>query len=71
MVSLKSSRSSALRIVSGVVPMRETPWASRNPDSASSMARFSAAWPPRVGSTLSGFSFKMISSNTFTVSGSM
>ena len=33
--------------------------------------RFSPAWPPRVGRTLSGFSFWMSCSTTSTVSGSM
>ena len=58
MVALNSRRSSAFLIVSDVVPMRRTPFAFRNPASSSSMARFSPACPPSVGSTLSGFSFR-------------
>ena len=58
MVSLNSRRSSAFLIVSAVVPISLTLCSLRNPASSSSIARFSPACPPRVGSTLSGFSFK-------------
>ena len=71
MVSLNSCLSSALRMVFEVVPRSVTLWEARKPDSSSSIPRFSPACPPRVGRMLSGFSFSMICSSTFTVSGSM
>ena len=70
-VILNSRRSSAFLIVSEVVPIRRTLFLSRNPFSSSSIARFSAACPPSVGRTLSGFSFKINCSTTSTVRGSM
>ena len=71
MVSLNISRSSAFLMVRGVVPMRRTLFFARIPASSSSMARFKPAWPPRVGRTLSGFSFMISCSTTSVVSGSM
>ncbi len=71
MVSLNAWRSSALKIVSAVVPIRRTPYFSRIPFSESSIPRFSPACPPSVGSTPSGRSFAMICSKTETVSGSI
>ena len=71
MVSLKACRSSALKIVSAVVPINFTPCSSRNPHSANSIPRFSPACPPRVGRILSGFSLIIISFNTSKVNGSM
>ena len=71
MVSLNISRSSAFLMVRAVVPMRRTLCSFKKPASSSSMARFSPAWPPRVGSTLSGCSFKISCSTTSTVRGSM
>jgi hypothetical protein len=65
-VFLNSKRSSAFLIVSEVVPISLTSFSLKKPDSSSSMAILSAAWPPRVGSTLSGFSFRII---LFTKSG--
>ena len=44
--------------------MRRTPCSFKKPLSSSSMARFSPAWPPRVGSTLSGLSFMINCSTT-------
>ena len=70
-VILNSRRSSAFLIVSEVVPIRRTLFLLRNPFSSSSIARFSAACPPSVGRTLSGFSFKISCSTTSTVRGSM
>ena len=58
-------------IVSAVVPIRRTLCSLRKPFSSSSIARFRPAWPPSVGSTLSGCSFRMSCSTTSTVSGSM
>ena len=58
-------------MVRAVVPIRRTPCSFKKPASSSSMARFSPACPPRVGSTLSGFSFRISCSTTSTVSGSM
>ena len=71
MVSLNSRRSSAFLMVSAVVPISLTLCSLRNPASSSSIARFSPAWPPRVGSTLSGFSLRISCSTTSTVSGSI
>ena len=62
---------SALKMVSAVVPISFTPYLSRIPFSESSMPRFNPACPPRVGRMLSGFSFKISCSTTSTVNGSM
>ena len=56
----KSSRSSARRIDSALAPISSTPNSSSVPSSASVIARFSAVWPPSVGSSASGRSFSMI-----------
>ena len=71
MVFLNSRRSSAFLIVSDVVPIRRTLFSFKKPASSSSIARLSAACPPSVGSTLSGFSFFISCSTTSTVSGSI
>ena len=70
-VSLNAWRSSALKIVSAVVPISLTPCPFKNPDSSSSIPRFNPACPPKVGSMLSGFSFLIISSRTDALSGSI
>ncbi|CCX84781.1 putative uncharacterized protein ORF-c08_009 [Eubacterium sp. CAG:86] len=70
-VSLNIRRSSAFLIVSAVVPISFTLCSSRKPVSAISIARLSPACPPSVGRILSGFSFKIICSNAFTVRGSI
>ena len=70
-VFLNSRRSSAFLIVREVVPIRRTFCSFKNPHSSSSIAIFNAACPPKVGSTLSGFSFLIRFSTTSTVSGSM
>ena len=68
--SWKSWRSSALRIDSIEAPSISTPTSSRTPRSSSSTARFSAVWPPRVGSSASGRSRRMISATASAVRGS-
>ncbi len=55
-----SSRSSARLIAVWSAPISSTPNRSRVPSSWSAIARFSAVWPPRVGSRASGRSFSMI-----------
>ena len=70
-VSLNSRRSSALFMVSAVVPMRRTFSCFKKPDSSSSIAIFKAACPPRVGSILSGFSFWISFFTTSGVNGSI
>ena len=70
-VSLNISRSSAFLIVRAVVPIRRTLFAFKIPASSSSIARFKPACPPRVGRTLSGFSFLINCSTTSVVSGSI
>ena len=55
-----SSRSSARRIAAASAPISSTPNCSRVPSSCSVIARFSAVWPPSVGSSASGRSFSMI-----------
>ncbi len=70
-VSLNAWRSSALKMVSAVVPISLTPYFSRMPFSDSSMPRFRPACPPSVGSTESGRSRAMICSSIGAVSGSM
>ena len=54
------SRSSARLIDSALAPISSTPRRSRVPSSCSAIARLSAVWPPRVGSSASGRSFSMI-----------
>ena len=60
MASLKRSRSSAFLMASSRAPIISTPKRSSTPVSASSMARLSAVWPPKVGSSASGRSASMI-----------
>ena len=67
---LNRSRSSAVRIASAFAPMSSVSYAASTPDSSSSIARLSAVWPPRVGSTASGRSVSMIRSSTSATSGS-
>ncbi len=55
-----SSRSSARRIAAASAPISSTPKRSRVPSSCRVIARFSAVWPPSVGSSASGRSFSMI-----------
>ena len=71
MASLKSWRSSLLRMASMFVPMRRTPCSRRKPDLCSSMARLRPVWPPRPASRLSGFSFSMMRSTVRRSRGSM
>ena len=59
MASLNSWRFSATRIASTLAPMSSTPNRSSTPASWSSTARFSAVWPPSVGSSASGRSRSM------------
>ena len=70
MASLKPWRSSALRMDSGLVPSRRTPYFSRMPCSWRFMARFSPVWPPRVGRMESGRSLAMTCSTLARFSGS-
>ena len=68
---LNSSRSSAVLIASAVgADQLDRPRSASAPESYSSMARLSAVWPPRVGSTASGRSLSMIFSSTSATSGS-
>jgi hypothetical protein len=60
MVSLKDCLSSDDFIDSTEVPNSFIPILSRNPDSASSIARFKPVCPPRVANILSGFSLLII-----------
>ena len=55
--SLKSRRSSATSMEARSAPISSMPRSARIPFSARSLARFSAVWPPIVGSTASGASF--------------
>ena len=71
MASLKSLRSSALRMASRSAPIMRTPNLSRIPCSASWMAMFRPVCPPRVGRSASGRSASMIFSSIGTVIGSM
>ena len=71
MVSLKSWRSSARSMVSGLQASRRTPLRSKKPLRASSMERFRPICPPRLGRMASGFSFSMMRSTTSAVSGSI
>ncbi len=71
MASLNRWRSSAVVMASALAPISSgvpgTPTALR---STSSIARFSAVWPPRVGSTASGCSCSMILARWSASSGS-
>ena len=69
--SLKSCRSSHLRMASMLVPMSRTPYLSRKPLLCSSMAMFSPVCPPSPASRLSGFSCSIIRSTVLAQSGSM
>ena len=71
MVSLNMSLSSAFLMVSACAPMSLTPDLSKKPDSDSAMAILSPAWPPRVGSTASGFSLRISCSTVSGVRGSI
>ncbi len=68
--SRNSSRSSATLIDSSDAPISSTPNRASTPASARSTARFSAVWPPTVGSSASGLSRSMIDDSVSTVSGS-
>ena len=67
---LNRSRSSAVAMASALAPISSIPRRSSAPDSDSSIARLRAVWPPRVGSTASGFSTSRIRSSTSATSGS-
>ncbi len=71
MASLNRWRSSAVAMAWASAPISSTPNRSSTPASTSSMARFSAVWPPSVGRTASGRSRSMILARTCTSSGSM
>ena len=71
MAALKRLRSSARAIASASAPIISTPHSARTPERFSSIARLSAVCPPSVGSSASGFSFRMIAETESTVSGSM
>ena len=71
MVSLKSWRSSALSIVSGLAPSRRTPICSKKPSLANCMERVRPVWPPKVESRLSGRSFSIMRFITGRVKGSI
>ncbi len=68
--ALNFDRSSAVWIASTLAPMSSTPNSASTPASCSSIARFSAVWPPSVGSSASGRSRSMIRRRLSTVSGS-
>ena len=70
MVSLKSSRSSALSMASAFVPMRRTLCRCKKPSLSSSIASVSPVWPPRPARRLSGCSFSMMRLTEVSVSGS-
>ena len=70
MACLNSSRSSAFLMAGILAPISSTPKRSRVPFSASATARFSAVWPPSVGSSASGRSRSMILATNSGVSGS-
>ncbi len=69
--SLKSCRSSALRMTSGCAASRTTPYFARTPRRSSSSATLRPVCPPMVGSSASGRSFAMICSTVSAVIGSM
>ena len=64
------ARSSAVEIALWLAPITSTPYLSTTPDSISSMARFSAVCPPRVGSSTSGCSRWMMLVSTSRLRGS-
>ncbi len=69
--SRNRSRSSPTLIASICAPMSSTPYFASVPFSCRATARFSAVWPPTVGSTASGRSAAMICAAISGVSGSM
>ena len=71
MIRLNFSRSSPRSMASSLAPMSSTPWRARMPSLERRRERLSAVWPPRVGSSASGFSRSMIFSRASGVSGSM
>ena len=64
------SRSSATSMAATDAPMSSTPYRSSTPLFASAIARFSAVWPPTVGSSASGRSRAMMASTMSGLSGS-
>ena len=68
---LNCSRSSAVVMASAFAPISSTPYSSSTPASTRPIARFSAVWPPSVGSSASGRSRSMIRVRISTSSGSM
>jgi hypothetical protein len=70
MATLKRSRSSAVAMASALAPMSSTPKSSSTPRSLRAMARFSAVWPPRVGSSASGRSRSTMAATTSASGGS-
>ena len=71
MAALKRLRSSARAIAAAFAPIISTPHSARTPDAARPVATLSAVCPPRVGSSASGRSFRMMAATESTVSGSM
>ncbi len=72
MASLNRSRSSAVAMASALAPMSSgVPGTPTALASTSSMARFSAVWPPRVGRTASGCSRSMMAARWSASRGSM
>ncbi len=69
-VSLKSSRSSALSMASRFTPMSSTPCSSKNPLFASLQPSVRPVCPPSDARMLSGFSFIIILLSVSSVSGS-
>jgi hypothetical protein len=69
--ALKSERSSALAIDSGLAPSISIPRRFSTPSSSSLRARLSAVWPPSVGRIASGRSRSRMASSVRHSSGSM
>ncbi len=67
----KPPRSSAARTAASGVPSTATSYRSSTPASSRPTARFSAVWPPRVGSRASGRCSAMTRSRFWRVSGPM
>ena len=63
-IARNRSRSSAMSMVSGVVPRMLTPFF------LSAAARLSGVWPPNCAITPTGFSFSWMASTSSSVSGS-
>ena len=63
-------RSSATMMASIEAPISDTPNSSSTPLASRSTARFSAVWPPTVGSSASGRSAAMTERTTSQVNGS-